>query len=270
MANFCTKCGSALAEGQICACSMPGPQPGVNMQPQVQPRPGVNMQPGVPAYNPMQGQPQGQAYSAQASYLTNLFSFFFDAIKKPATTVKSLYQKRDQGLAWGLISIFAIAFTVSMFTMMSAIIGVFMRSLPFGGAFLSPYGGDLVPYAKIFFTSIIMSGAFTVLMAVASLIYVKVFNKNFDFVQGLCFAGFVTIPMSVTLLVGSLLIFVLEGFAFILFAMGILLSVIFTFIGFKYAHNWDDDKLVYMLASYCVTYMIFCVFLMYMMARILL
>ncbi len=277
MARFCTKCGAGLAEGQVCGCSGSVAQPGVNSQPQVPPvrptQPGVNTQavpaqgqPYMPQGQPYMAQPQGQPYSAQASYFTNLFSFLFDSIKKPATSIKNILQKRDQGLAWGFIAIFAVAFTVFMFTMINSAMGLIARMLPFGGMFGFQYD---VPYAKVFFCSIIMSAAFTVLIAVTSLMYIKIFNKSFDFSQALCFAGFVTIPMSIALLLGSLFIFVFELLGMLIFSMGILLATIFSFIGFKYAHNWDDDKFVYMFACYNITYTVFSTILLFIILRIL-
>ncbi len=260
MSNFCNQCGRRLMDGEVCSCKTvkqnPPPMP-QQQQPMYQSPP--------PSYQ--QSPPPIRHSSPNSSgFFANLFGFIVELIKKPADSIKSIMNRQDTGLAWGLLGVNVIAICLSMFIFINNIPNIFG---PYAG-FARYVGRDLVPYVKIFFFTAVVFVSLLVLLAATLLMFIRFKNKNYNFTSALSVATASFIPYTISMIASSILMFLFEPIGMLVLALGGLVSGVILFMSYKYAYNDNDNKLIYTFALFSIAYCIFSFIVLYAIGRVIL
>ncbi len=194
MANFCTKCGKALADGEVCSC-----QSAAQINPAQQAPQGQFQQ---AQQGQFQQAPQGQQFqqpqqpSAAGLYFKDLFKTSIDTWVAPATKGKEFVKSGKFGVAIGILVAQALA---------AMLLGICFEARS-GFATLASYLGGSVgfTYFKVIFGTLFFSAAFSAMLAALLLAFNAIAKNKMNFKQALCLAavrGVILIPaMGVALL----------------------------------------------------------------------
>lgn len=223
MGNFCTKCGKALADGEVCSCqSAAAPQ--INPAQQVQAQQVAPQQVQAQQVPPQQAQAQQippqqvqaqqippqqytnqqfqQQTQAATGYFKDLFKTSIDVWVAPATKGKEYVKSGKFGVAIGILVAQAIAAMI-LGICFEARSGFAMR-----GYFWRPTAGAVaLTYVKVIFGTLFFSAAFSAMLAGLLLAFNLIAKNKMNFKQALCLAsvrGVILIPA-----MGVALIFVL-------------------------------------------------------------
>lgn len=195
MANFCTKCGKALADGEVCSC-----QSATQINPAQQAPQGQFQQ---APQGQFQQAPQGQQFqqpqqpSAAGLYFKDLFKTSIDTWVAPATKGKEFVKSGKFGVAIGILVAQALA---------AMLLGICFEARKDLATVAEYMGGSSVPftYFKVVFGTLFFSAAFSVMLAALILAFNAIAKNKMNFKQALCLAavrGVILIPaMGVALL----------------------------------------------------------------------
>lgn len=245
MANFCEKCGRPLKDGEICPCQLENnSEPAQTNQVQQQ----VPQTAAAPAKQP----------AAIAVYFGQLWKIFCNSFKTPTETLSNFVESKNYKISFGFIGIYSIlsaAFlTVSFGKIIYQLIGLFT-----GGISLYSYSSSLsdVPFAKIFFTSLIFEIGTAFLFALSLMLIIKLLlKKQCKFTEMLCVSAAKCIAQIPFLAAAFLLAFlnIWVGVAVVTFGMA--LVYLFVFTSLKNITDADNDKKIYTVLA---SFILFCI-----------
>jgi hypothetical protein len=249
MANFCTKCGAPLEEGQICPCqqtAQSAPTPVVTPQQPVNPipaqaTPNTFYQPPVASSNP---------FSGFGELIKNIFTSPADAIAKYAN---------DEGNFLGSIIIAAIqAFSVALFSLLFVLFSA--------GKLSSAFGDDAaVELIKLFFitfigSALIMAAYFGILLLLTVIFQGKPDPKKA--LNCISLRSIVVIPFMVLGIISAIFSSVL---AFGCFIFCEFVALIFVYIGMRASSGVSENKNFWIMAIAAILLVI----VFYIVVRIL-
>lgn len=271
MAKFCTKCGKALEEGEICSCSIvnqsmqqapqyqgqPAPQYQGQFAPQYQqPTPQYQAQP-TPTYA---NQPVSQATGKTASdYLKKLFQLFKNILRYPATEGAVFAVSEDRNLAFGLLgaqALFSALFGLAMASKAGSLLKVLNS--------FSDSESMKMPYFRIFLLTIIVSFALSCALAGILFGISTLFKNNVSFKAALCTTAVrsvVLIPISAVALILS---FLNIGAGILLFYMGNLAGICYMVLAFPVTSQENRNKVAFIVF---ISIVIFAFVSMFIMAK---
>lgn len=231
MAKFCTKCGKPLVDGKPCDCEK------------------------------NENQNEVEQVSFNANGLLETIKGMFT---RPVSTLQEFVQ--DHNLVPALILLGINALIVSLFVCLGAkeIISAIAGSV---SSLLLTMGGVEIPYARIFFTTLVV--IIIVYAALAGLFYLiadKLFKGSSSYKKMLALLGGTSVIMSVTLLLSIVFMYVSSQVMTIIFCCGAIVQSTYMVQGFIYASDIDDDKVGY---TYAIVYAIFLTITVFILPQIL-
>lgn len=232
MPKFCAECGSSLEEGQVCAC-----------------RQAASIQTGyaIPKEGP----------SELVVFFKGMFELFKSFVKKPTLITKMAAQKQDfkAGLFYlGIQSLITALFaTLVIGRVTNAISG----SLGILGGFLG--GGFYGLYDVQYFGVFIKVFAYTAIQffLISGLVFgvgKVVYKTNGCFKALIGAMGVASIPASVMLLVGMILIWVLPSMVIYFIILAILSTLLLNFIAVRETLGASEDRSFWILIISNVVY----------------
>lgn len=231
MAKFCTNCGKPLVDGKPCDCEKNETQNGVE-----------------------------QTNFNVNSILETVKGMF----TRPVTTLQEFVQ--DQNFVSALILLGINALIVSLFVCLGAkeIISAIAGSV---SSLLFTMGGMEIPYARIFFTTLVsIIIAYAALAGIFYLVADKLFKGSSSYKKMITLLGGTSVIMSATLLLSIVFMYVSTQVMTIIFCCGAIVQSTYMVQGFIYASDIDDDKIGY---TYAIVYAIFLTITLFILPQIL-
>jgi hypothetical protein len=230
MAKFCTKCGEALKEGEVCDCTK-----------------NENKEPSKASSN-------GGAFDDFGDIIKGIF-------KQPTTIVKEY--STDNNLVIGLIflGVTALFSGVFVYALIDSLLKALASLSTMAGGFGSMLGlgsagslGSLSSIANISFGSVFIKIFFYVAVylvtyaGMMTLMTKVIFKQNTSFKKILIVTGLSSVFMICALVLASIFSYVKLGFGFLLFIVGIIVSFVNLVATAKDSLNIDKDKVLYSIA----------------------
>lgn len=236
MAKFCTKCGRALNEGEICNCVQ-------------------TVQPVAVAAT------QGNGL---VNDCINIIKNFF---KKPVDTLKVSISENNFTSALVMIALNGLAVGLFAIALIKEVLGSMMSLFTMGsyGSYASLMGSSYsveIPYFKYFIIVAIVVIIMQLLLGVAAyLISDKMFKGTTNIKKMITLFGFSSIILTAGLLVSSICLFINVNLGLLVYAMASVLNTYYICKGLEFSCNTDKNKLGYVLvltyaAVIAVTYLI--------------
>ena len=217
MAKFCTNCGKELKDGEKCDCT-----PSIISNDNVQ----------------------------------KLLDLCKGMFVKPIDTMKEFAKKSNFTLAMILVGILSV---VAGLFAMSLLKNAYSMVLGSAGMGLYSYGSMSmdIPYARTFFTVLIVLFVLSfIYTGVLYLVNTKIFKRNVDFKEVYALYGVTSIVASVSLLVGTILMFLNVTFAFVIVMLGLMLYSVYNYHGIKFLGEKDENKYGYIYLTTSVIFYI--------------
>lgn len=236
MAKFCTKCGKALKEGEICSCAQT-----------VQPV----------ATSASQG-------NGLVNDCINIIKNFF---QKPVDTLQENISENNFTNALVMIALNGLAIGLFVVVLMKQVLGSMMSLFTMGtyGSYASLMGSSYsveIPYFKYFIIATIVGIIMQLLLGAASyLVSDKMFKGNTNIKKMITLFGFSSIILTAGLLVASICLFINTTLGLFVYLIASILNTYYVCKGLEFSCKTDRNKLGYVLvltyaAVLLVTYLV--------------
>ena len=236
MAKFCTKCGKALNEGEVCNC--------------------------VQTVQPV------AATATQGNGLVNdCINIVKNFFKKPVDTLQGNINENNFTSALVMIVLNGLAMGLFVVVLLKEVLGSLTSLFTMGsyGSYASLMGSSYsveIPYFKYFIIVAIVGIVMQLLLgAAAYLISDKMFKGNTNIKKMITLFGFSSIILTAGLLVASICLFINATLGLFVYALASVLNTYYICKGLEFSCKTDRNKLGYVLvltyaAVLLVTYLV--------------
>ena len=244
MAKFCTNCGRKLEEGEVCNCeevkTVNEPQKGKVEKQTNTPSITINLPNASAISNSDAGKKIGEI-------LKGIFV-------KPIDTIKEYTKEENFSVALIFVlisSIFTGLFTMAYVKNTFIVTGSQLYASLYNT--FSPNNNMVteIPYAKYFFTALVISVAIAFIFAGALYVINKAFKGKGSFKQAFALYGIISALAAVITLVATIFMFVSVTVGLIILVLGSLLVLVYLYHGLKFIGPDDQNKFGYI---YILTY----------------
>lgn len=207
MAKYCTNCGKKLKEGEKCDCKKD---------------------------NTLNNETTQKAIDLVRGMLYT-----------PIDTIRDFTKKSSFNLAMILVGILSVI--TGLFTMSLCKNGLnYSMQLAYSGLDSFMPKSIEIPYMKIFFTFLVLVFALSFVYAfILYLVNTMIFKREADFKEVFSMYGVCSIISSLGILASTILVFVNMTLGMIVFALSIILSVVYSYHGLKFLGTKDENKYGY-------------------------
>lgn len=255
MANFCSKCGRPLADGEVCNCQFTSATPGQNIsgenttQQQV-PFVNANQDPVSGGMPNQQGVPSQMPYqpaqpSAFSMFMNRLGYVLKNCITRPVDTFRSYASAGDFKVGLTFIGIEALAFgffMLALFANIDSSIGGLTNMM---GSSASSIGLGM-PLASAFFLSFFLVVAFAFAFSGLLTLFGKVvFKSEITYKQALCVTGTKSLAAAPFWIVAIIILFLNISWGILFGGFGTILAYLYSYITFDEITSIDKNKKLY-------------------------
>lgn len=192
--------------------------------------------------------------------IQKLLSVYRGIVYVPVDTMGNFIKKSNFTLAMILSGILSVICGIFAMAFLKA---GFLTTMYYG---LHNMGGIEIPYAKVFFTTLVI--VFAISFVYSGILYVvntQIFKRECDFKEVYTMYSVSSSILSLFLISATILIFVNTVLGLAVVTLGSLLFNVYFYTGLKFLGNKDENKYGYI---YLVTYVAFFIFI-YVLSKIL-
>ena len=233
MAKFCTKCGKALKEGEVCNCSK----------------------------KETKTEKQTKTTKTSGGVFDDFGEIIKNIFKTPSTTVKEYSTDNNLVISLIFLGVTSLFSGIFGYALIDSLMKLIASLTTAAGGFGSMFGlgslGSLgqfssianISFGSVFFKIFFYVAVYLVTYAGMMTLMTKViFKENTNFKKILIVTGLSSVYMICALVLASIFSYVKIGFGLLLFVIGLVLSIVNLVATTKDALNIDKDKVLYSMA----------------------